>query len=486
VGLLHSIQYVPSPGGDRLFVAATSGVFMMSVANPGVWVRAGTNLPNAVPRDLDYDSVRQTLVVALFGRGVFALPNAPALNQAPHTVCKDATVVAGPTCQATVAASSIDNGSSDPDGNPLSCALSPPGPFVGAGSVPVTLTCADASGAAAACSATVNVQDLTPPTLVVPPDRTVSQCATTGTVQVGQATATDNCSASTPTGRVISTNGVNLVPPIPVVGGQVTLGIGTNVIEWTVSDGTNTVTRTQRVTVGATIEAGQSFLIDDRGQVRNFGGGFGAVLNAGAGATRVGQDGRTGGVLSRGPVTVQHRAIVSGSVVSGSTVTKDSDATITGTVTQGATVVLPALPAFPPATQGGFTINSGSAQTRGPGSYSAAIVNGGTLTLLAGDYFFQSLTINSGATVRVTPTTRVFVRDTLVFDAPFRMSSGTGVQPIFVGFAGTTLNLFAELDGTLVAPNAAVVFGTGAGLSFTGSFFGRTLEVTPGSSLICR
>jgi len=293
-----------------------------------------------------------------------------------------------------------------------------------------------------------------------------------------------------PTGRVISTNGVTLAPPIPVLGGQVTVGIGTHVIEWRVSDGPNTVTALQTVVVGDVIQARQSFLIDDRGQVQNSGGGFAAILNSGTGPTRLGQDGRSGGIVSVGAVTVQHRAIVNGNVVSGGTVAKDNDATITGTTTANASVVLPALPTlptFPTPSAGGFTVNSGRTESHPPASYSAvSVVNGGTLILSAGDYFFQSLTINAASTVRATPTTRIFVRDTLVFNAPVRAASGTAVQSVFLGFAGATLNLFAPFNGTLVAPNAAVTFGTGSGLTYTGSFFGRILEVTPASVLVCR
>jgi len=147
---------------------------------------------------------------------------------------------------------------------------------------------------------------------------------------------------------------------------------------------------------------------------------------------------------------------------------------------------LPTLPAFPAPTAGSFTVNSGTTQSRAPGSYLTGTVNGGTLILAAGDYFFRSLTINSGSTVRVTPTTRIFVRDSLIFNASLRATSGTAVQAIFLGFAGIDLSLNARFDGTLVAPNANVRFGTGSGLTFTGSFFGRILEITPASTLVCR
>ena len=106
-------------------------------------------------------------------------------------------------------------------------------------------------------------------------------------------------------------------------------------------------------------------------------------------------------------------------------------------------------------------------------------------TLGSGDFFFQTLTMNSGAVVRVTPTTRVFVRNSFTAQASFLATAGTAVQPIFFGFAGSSLTFDATFNGTLVAPNATVFFGTGSGLTFTGAFYGRTLEVRPASTLVC-
>jgi len=62
---------------------------------------------------------------------------------------------------------------------------------------------------------------------------------------------------------------------------------------------------------------------------------------------------------------------------------------------------------------------------------------------------------------------------------------GGQLQAITLGFAGATLTMEAPFNGTLIAPNANVAFGAGSGLAFSGSFFGRTLEVRPQSTLIC-
>jgi len=412
-------------------------------------------------------------------------------NRLPVALCKPFTAVANGVCLGSFTPADVDNGSFDPDGDALTRSVAPTGPF-GLGPHTVTLTVSDPSGASDHCDAVVTVVDNTPPTLTPPPGRSIVTCSENTPVNIGQATATDNCASPlVPTATVIAKNGVPLVPPLPVVNGNVTLGIGTFTIQWSVSDGSNPpVTAIQTIVVGVNMQASQSFLVDDRAQVQNSGGGFAAVLNSGTGLTQIGNDSRSGGVLSVGNVRVLHRAVVNGGATSAGTVFKESDGTITGAITQNASVVLPplpVLPAFPAPTAGSFTVNSGQTQTHAPGSYQSGTVNGGTLILAAGDYFFRSLTINSGSTVRVRPTTRIFVRDTLGFGASLLAAAGTAVQPIFLGYAGTAdLGMLARFDGTLVAPNATVRFGTGAGLTFTGSFFAKVLEVTPASTLVCR
>jgi hypothetical protein len=426
-----------------------------------------------------------TLVVVANG-----IPSASvgiSTNRPPVAVCRNVTKNANGMCVGTALPGDVDNGSSDPDGDPITCTLAPAGPFA-LGATSVVLTCVDPSGATGSCTATITVVDATPPTLMVPANRASSICTDSSSINVGQATVTDNCPGATVSGQVIAKNGVPLAPPIPVTGGLATLGVGTYTVRWTATDGPNTVTANETVTVAPGIEAAGSFLVDDRGQVRNNAGGFAAMLNAGTGTTKLGNDGRSGAILSVGPVSVLHRAIANGNVTSAGTVTKESDGTITGTITSGGSVTLPplpTLPAFPPATAGSFTVNSGT-QTHAPGSYVSGTVNGGTLVLNSGDYFFQSLTINSGVTVRVTPTTRIFVRNTLFFNSPLRASSGTAIQASFLGFAGASVSLNAQFDGTLIVPNGTVLFGTGSGLTYTGSFFARDIEVTPASALVCK
>ena len=90
------------------------------------------------------------------------------LNHAPVVRCRDVVVKSGPGC---VAEATIDGGSSDPDGDPITLVQSPAGPYP-LGATQITLTCTDSYGATATCGATVTVVDATPPSLSLAVDRT--------------------------------------------------------------------------------------------------------------------------------------------------------------------------------------------------------------------------------------------------------------------------------------------------------------------------
>src|SRR2546427_149918 len=73
-------------------------------------------------------------------------------------------LLAGPNC---LAEASINNGSSDPDGDAIVLVQSPPGPYP-VGSRLVTLTVTDPLGLSNSCSSVVTVLDTTPPAIVCP------------------------------------------------------------------------------------------------------------------------------------------------------------------------------------------------------------------------------------------------------------------------------------------------------------------------------
>jgi len=113
-------------------------------------------------------------------------------NTPPVAKGKDVTVPADSNCSATA---SVDDGSFDPDGDPITITQTPAGPYP-LGKTTVTLTVTDSKAASSSCTATVTVQDKTPPTLNCPADISLP-CSVDALVPVSfAATATDNCDSA--------------------------------------------------------------------------------------------------------------------------------------------------------------------------------------------------------------------------------------------------------------------------------------------------
>ncbi|HEX6730601.1 MAG TPA: S8 family serine peptidase [Pyrinomonadaceae bacterium] len=85
--------------------------------------------------------------------------NCEPTNQVPVAKAKNVTVAAGPNCNANA---SVDDGSFDADGDPLTITQSPAGPYP-IGTTNVLLTVKDPSGATSQAMATVTVDDSTGP-----------------------------------------------------------------------------------------------------------------------------------------------------------------------------------------------------------------------------------------------------------------------------------------------------------------------------------
>ncbi len=111
-------------------------------------------------------------------------------NHPPVALCQNQSVCAGPTCTAQV---SVNQGSYDPDGDPISLAQSPAGPYA-IGTSAVSLTVSD-SLSSTSCSASVSVRDCDPPSITCGP-LVQAECSgnQAASVSAGGANATDACS----------------------------------------------------------------------------------------------------------------------------------------------------------------------------------------------------------------------------------------------------------------------------------------------------
>lgn len=152
-------------------------------------------------------------------------------NAQPVALASDITLSADANCQASVSASAIDNGSSDPDaGDTITLSVSPAGPL-GVGSHTVTLTATDSHGAIGTATSNVTVVDNTAP---VPDAASLPTVTGECEASVTAPTATDACAGAI-TGTTTDPTSYNAQ--------------GTHTITWHFSDGTNESTQTQTVVV---------------------------------------------------------------------------------------------------------------------------------------------------------------------------------------------------------------------------------------------
>ena len=121
-------------------------------------------------------------------------------NTPPTAVCQDVTRAVDATCHAVVQPAEVGGGSFDPDGDPISLALNPAGPF-SLGNTGVVMTATDVAELSSHCSATITAIDLTPPTITCPLAES-AQCTgnTSALVDVPNATGADNCGSTAVTG----------------------------------------------------------------------------------------------------------------------------------------------------------------------------------------------------------------------------------------------------------------------------------------------
>ncbi len=164
-------------------------------AAPGSPFAVGGTFPEAIAvADFNLDGKLDLVTTNAGSANVTVLLN--RCNAPPVALCTDVTVSAGADCTANA---SIDNGSFDPDGDPITLSQSPPGPYA-VGQTKVTLTVTDALGLSSQCAATVTVVDDTDPTIACPADIVTSTDPNQCTAVVAFApTVTDNCSGATAT-----------------------------------------------------------------------------------------------------------------------------------------------------------------------------------------------------------------------------------------------------------------------------------------------
>lgn len=153
---------------------------------------SATNLSRFTFDIISFGSSPDTFIVSYAAIGTTFNDVIPVSNQSPVAVCTNVTVSAGTNCMADA---SIDDGSYDPDDDPITTTQSPEGPYP-LGTNDVTLTVVDDHGATNTCIATVIVMDTTAPTITCPSNMTVQATSAEGAIVNFSAVASDNCGSA--------------------------------------------------------------------------------------------------------------------------------------------------------------------------------------------------------------------------------------------------------------------------------------------------
>jgi poly(3-hydroxybutyrate) depolymerase len=177
-------------------VALTVAVNPAAASPRYQWRLNGTNIAGATAASLTLTNVQVSAAGSYSVRitnqfGAVTSSNAVlAVNRFPIAQCKDVIVSADGNC---LGQASVDSGSYDPDGDPITLSQSPPGPYP-LGTNTVLLTVTDSLGASSSCSARVIVRDTTPPVILCPADIVVTNAHSQWTsVVTFNPAVSDNC-----------------------------------------------------------------------------------------------------------------------------------------------------------------------------------------------------------------------------------------------------------------------------------------------------
>ena len=210
--------------------------------------------------------------------------------------------------------------------------------------------------------------------------------------------------------------------------------------------------------------------------------------NSDSGPYSAASAGDNGDVCSCGDIELNSSAVVNGDAHAGPghSVTMNSSAYVTGsTSSSGSCPVLPDVELGDIATINdngniGLTDDGNSPFPSGP--YALELSSSDGLTLPGGEYYFTSVALNSGATLRVEGPTVMYVTGTFAVNSSGIMNTGQNPADLVVMISSTgdvQLNSSVNFYGVIYAPNAHVV--NNSGVEFYGSIMAE--EVTLNSSV---
>ncbi len=382
-------------------------------------------------------------------------------NQVPVASCQDIEVEADMNCTANA---SIDNGSYDPNGDPIILTQNPPGPYP-LGATEVTLTVTDDKGASNQCTATVTVVDSTPPIFTSLPEDIAVTAQPGACEKIVEFTvdATDNC------------GGVTIVCDPP--SGSM-FPLGTTTVNCTaMDDADNITTDTFTVTVEesepiaeAVIVATNSIWIKQKSEILSgniivndtLGGPYlssGVELVIGQNATMP-----AGYALKAHRINIKQKSVINSDLFFNEL---DNNGVRNGAeYSPLALSVFCSLPAFNNARPGtqDITVSKNQTVMLNAGSYREIVVKEkGTLIFTGGVYDLRNLDVGQNAKIFFTAQTEVRIEDKLAIDQKSYVGSQTGSgigasEIIFYvnGINGNSGNLGANPKAVKIGQNCTL------------------------------
>jgi hypothetical protein len=218
--------------------------------------------------------------------------------------------------------------------------------------------------------------------------------------------------------------------------------------------------------------------------------GRGMVANLGKGATVIGDGAKTGGVVGMGPVRVAAGAQITGDVRGAVSVDVAAGVKVTGTTRADALLL--------PFVESSWTVHSpgkadrdvavAKAETKklAPGAYRTVTVHdGGVLQLSRGDYFVDSLKVESRG--RIEHQGNEYWPVVMYVSGAVELRGKVGKEKgathfLLVAPKVRKLAIGQFFSGTVLAANARLILGA-KGTTLRGGFVGRDIEVLPGTVL---
>lgn len=117
----------------------------------------------------------------------------PQCEEAPIAVCKPLVIDITEGCEAMVAASDFNNGSSSPTGLPMTYSISPAGPFAAGTTTEVVFTVTDSKANSSSCNTTITVNDIASPVITALPEVVLTNDAGVCSATLPLPQVSDNC-----------------------------------------------------------------------------------------------------------------------------------------------------------------------------------------------------------------------------------------------------------------------------------------------------